>query len=102
MSDVIVYRTWDESMAEMAIGLLRAEGIGARKLSEMPRSVYPVSVDGLGEIKVLVHQDEAEEALEILSARFSEDEADISEEETDFDPDEIDSTDNRDMDGGEN
>ncbi|MHB9028209.1 MAG: putative signal transducing protein [Candidatus Latescibacterota bacterium] len=72
MDDVTVYRTWDESMAEMAIGLLRAEGINAWKVADVPRSVYPVSVDGLGEIEIVVPEDEAQEALDILAVRFSE------------------------------
>lgn len=79
MEDITVYRTWDESMAEMAIDLLRSEGIEARKVSDVPRSVYPLTLDGLGEIEIVVPEDEAQEALEILSARFSEDDMGILE-----------------------
>ena len=71
MGEVTVYRTWEESMADMAVGLLQAEGISARKVSDMPRSVYPVSFDGLGEIEVVVPEDVAQEALDILAVRFS-------------------------------
>lgn len=72
MEETTVYRTWDESMAEMALDLLRSEGLEARKTSDMTRSVYPFTMDGLGEIEILVPEDEAKEALEILAARFSE------------------------------
>jgi hypothetical protein len=92
MDEMIVYRTWDESMAEMALDLLRSEGLEARKTSDMTRSVYPFTMDGLGEIEILVPEDEAQEALEILAARFSEgdltmiDDDEISE--SDFETDE--------------
>ncbi len=80
MSEVTVYRTWEESMASMALDLLHAEGIHARRVSVMPRSVYPVSVDGLGEIEIVVSEDEAQEALDILAVRFSEGEPGFAEE----------------------
>jgi hypothetical protein len=84
MDEVTVYRTWDESMADMAIGLLRAEGINAWKVADVPRSIYPVNVDGLGEIEIVVPEGEAQDALDILAIRFSEGELGFIE---DGDPD---------------
>lgn len=84
MDEVTIYRTWEETMADMAVGLLRAEGIRARKLADMPRSVYPVSVDGLGEIEIVVPENEAQDALDILAVRFSEGDPGLP---TDEDPD---------------
>jgi len=72
MDETTVYRTWDESMAEMAVDLLRSEGIEARRLSDVPRSVYPFTMDGLGEIEIVVPEDDAQDALDIRAARFSE------------------------------
>jgi hypothetical protein len=72
MVETTVYRTWDESFAEMAVDLLRAEGIEARKVADVPRSIYPITMDGLGEIRVVVQEEDAQEALDILAARFSE------------------------------
>lgn len=72
MDETTVYRTWDESLAEMAVDLLRSEGINARKMSDVPRSIYPFTMDGLGEIEVVVPKNDAKEALDILTARFSE------------------------------
>lgn len=80
MHEVTVYRTWDESMAEMALGLLRAEGIEAWKVADVPRSVYPVNVDGLGEIEIVVPEEDAQDALDILAIRFSEGERGFSED----------------------
>lgn len=72
MDDVTVYRTWDEAMADMAAGLLAAEGISARKISPMPRSLFPTTMNGLGEIRIAVPGRDARRAAEILAARFSE------------------------------
>jgi len=72
MDEVTVYRSWDEPLADMAVGLLCAEGLNARKLTGITRSVYPLTFDGLGEIEVRVPFDEANKAEEIIAARFSE------------------------------
>lgn len=91
MEETIVYRTWDESMSDMGLDLLRSEGIEARKVSNVPRSVYPFTMDGLGEILIVVPEDEAQEALEILAARFSEGDMGVHDENEltveDFDTD---------------
>jgi len=81
MDEVTVYRSWDEPMADMAIGLLRAEGLNARKLTDVARSVHPFTFDGLGEIEIRVPADEAEKAADILAARFSENTTPGSNEE---------------------
>ena len=67
-----VYTTCDEPMADMAVGLLRAEGIAAYKRDSGLRSSIAITTDGLGEIKVRVPGKEAERAREILAVRFSE------------------------------
>lgn len=72
MNSITVYRTWDEPMAEMALGLLRAEGIEAVKRDSGLRSSYAITVDGLGEIEIRVSEEDAARAAEILEARFSE------------------------------
>jgi hypothetical protein len=77
MKEITVYRTWDEPTADMAVNLLRAEGLSARKLSDVPRCVYPFTMDGLGEIEIRVPLDEAEKAMEILAVRFSDGEPDM-------------------------
>ena len=73
MDNITVYTTWDEPMADMALGLLRAEGIHALKRTDVARSVHPFTMDGLGEIEIMVPGNEAERAAEIIAARFSVD-----------------------------
>jgi len=69
--ELSVFKTWDEPIADMAVGLLEQEGIAARKVSNMARSVYPFTFDGLGEIQIWVAIEDAEKAKEILEVRFS-------------------------------
>ena len=82
MNEVTVYRTWDEPMADMAIDLLKSEGINAVRIADVPRNVLPCTMDGLGEIEVRVSVEDSEKALEILAVRFSEGEIESCEKET--------------------
>ena len=81
MSETVIYITWDEPVADMATGLLEAEGIIVMRSSEMPRSVLPLSVDGLGEIRLMVAEADASRAREILAARFSSGPVDTPDED---------------------
>ena len=72
MRDVIVFTTWDEPIADMALNFLHDAGIPALKTGEVPRSVMPFTMDGLGEIAIRVPETDIEEALEIIAVRFSE------------------------------
>ena len=72
MEEITVFRTWDEPLADMAVGLLQAEGINAQKFDHGLRGVYAITVDGLGEIEVRVPAEDAERAQGIITVRFSE------------------------------
>ena len=72
MKDVVVYSTWDEPIAVMAVDLLVSEDIPAFKRDSGLRSSIVITMDGLGEIDVLVPEEFAERAKEILAARFSD------------------------------
>ena len=71
MKDITVFRTWEEPMADMAIDLLKAEGINPIKMSEGTRSVFPLTMDGIGKIEIRVSEDDAKKAIELLAVRFS-------------------------------
>ena len=81
MKEVVVYSTWDEPQAAMAEGLLRAEGIRAVKRDSGLRSSLVITMDGLGEIDILVPEDEFERARDILAARFSDEAGNEQDEE---------------------
>ena len=72
MDEVTVFRTYDEPMADMAVDLLKSEGITARKLTNVVKSVLPFTVDGLGIIEIRVPEIDGEKAREIIAVRFSE------------------------------
>ena len=71
MKDITVFKTWEEPMADMAIDLLKAEGINPIKMSAGTRSVFPMTMDGIGTIEIRVPEDDAKKAIEILAVRFS-------------------------------
>ena len=71
MKDITVFKTWDEPIADMAVDLLKTEGINPIKMSEGTRSVFPLTMDGIGKIEILVPEDDAKKAIEILAVRFS-------------------------------
>jgi hypothetical protein len=72
MEEVTVYFTWDEPMADMAVGLLAGAGIHAHKIAQAPRSVYPFTMDGMGIIEVRVSKRDCGRARGIIAARFSD------------------------------
>ncbi len=64
----LLMTTQDEGEAEIVRGLLDAHGIPARVVSDIAHSVYPFTLDGLGEIRVFVPAGSLDEAREVLSA----------------------------------
>ena len=72
MKDITVFRTWEEPIADMAMDFLKKEGINAVKISDVPRSVLPFTVDGLAEIEIRVPEEDVDKAVEIIAVRFSE------------------------------
>ena len=84
MKEITIFRTWEEPIADMAIDFLSSEGISAIKQSEIPRSVMPMTMDGIGEIEIRVPEDDVDRAVEIIAVRFSE--SDISGIAPEHDP----------------
>jgi len=76
VNDVVVFITSDEPLADMAVDLLKNEGIFSYKRGAELRSSLVLTVDGLGKIEVLVEPENEVIAREILAARFSESEPD--------------------------
>ena len=59
--------TWSDGEAALVHNLLGEYGIPSRVVSDFPHTLLPVSVDGLGEIRVYVPTDRYEEAVELLA-----------------------------------
>ena len=66
MSSQVIFRTWSDTEAELVRGLLESYGIPCQVTSQITHSVVPLTVDGLGEIRLLVPDEAVEEAQEIL------------------------------------
>ena len=64
---VIVARAWTDSEASVIKSLLESYSIPCHYSSELPHRIYPVSVEGLGEIRIFVPAAFAQEASQILS-----------------------------------
>ena len=64
---VELLRLWDDGEAELVRSLLETYSIPCRISSQIQHSIWPISVDGLGEIRILVPPDRLEEAKEILA-----------------------------------
>lgn len=62
----MILRTWDDSEAELVRALLESYGIPCWVSSQITHAVYPLTVDGLGEIRVSVPTEASEEALRLL------------------------------------
>ena len=68
----IITTVWNDSEANLVRSLLESYGIPATVSSDVPHSVYPLTVDGLGEIRISVAEDDREEAVRILQAHQAE------------------------------
>ena len=66
--EVEVLRVQGTINAEPILAALRANGIPARTVGEALASVYGLTVDGLGEVAVVVLAEHAEQARELLLA----------------------------------
>lgn len=66
MQSKVIFRTWDDTEAEMIRGLLESYGIPCSVISDITHSVYPLTMDGLGEIRLSVPEEAADEAERIL------------------------------------
>ncbi|RPJ60407.1 MAG: ribonuclease III, partial [Acidobacteria bacterium] len=54
--------------AKVVRGLLEAHGIRSIVSSDIPQSVFPVSIDALGEVRISVREEDADDALRLISS----------------------------------
>ena len=73
MSDfVTIFTTRSSVEADVVRGLLEANGMMAIVSSAMSRSLFPFTVSGLGEVRIAVHPEEADEARRIIDSHRTE------------------------------
>jgi ribonuclease-3 len=63
---VVVFRTWSDIEASIVRGLLEAHGIEVSLASDVPHAVFPLTINGLGEVRVAVSGDDAEMAARVI------------------------------------
>jgi ribonuclease-3 len=62
----VVFRTHSDIEASIVVGLLEAHGIFAAASSDLTHAVFPLSVDGLGEVRISVPASQADAARSII------------------------------------
>jgi ribonuclease-3 len=69
---VVIFRTQSDVEASIVRGLLEANGVLSIVSSPVTHSVFPFTVNELGEVKISVHADEADEARRIIASHREE------------------------------
>ena len=69
---VVIFRTHSDIEAQIVRGLLESHGVMSVVSSDVPHSIFPLSVDGLSEVRIAVHETEAEDAQRIIEAHRTE------------------------------
>ena len=64
---VLLLRTWNDGEAMMIKQLLATYGIPCQVVSDVPHTVLPISVDGLGEVRILVPAERLEESKRLIA-----------------------------------
>ncbi len=67
----VVYRCQNDQLAEQLRLFLKHEGIICQVASDIPHSIFPLTTDGLGEIRISVLSSVAERAKELIDAFLS-------------------------------
>jgi ribonuclease III len=73
MSDlVVIFRTHSDIEASIVRSLLESHGIPSIVSSDVPHSIFPLTVDGLGEVRISVRADAAEDAERVIESHRTE------------------------------
>src|SRR5438552_15431228 len=68
----MIFRTHSDIEAQIVRGPLESHGVMTVVASDVPHSIFPLSVDGLSEVRVSVHAAEAQEAQRIIGSHRTE------------------------------
>jgi len=69
---LVIFRTHSDVEASIVRGLLEANGIPSVVASDVPHNVFPLNVAELGEVRVSVRSEDAEEAQHIIEGHRTE------------------------------
>ena len=65
---VVVFRTSSGLEATIVRGLLESSGIPAIVSSDVPQSIFPLAVAGIGAVRIAVHEEDADEARQVIAS----------------------------------
>ena len=68
----VVFRARSEIEASIGRGLARDPGIGVSMASDIPHAIFPLSISGLGEVRLSVHPDRAGDAQRLIEDHLDE------------------------------
>ena len=63
----VIFRTQSDIEASVVRGLLESHGIQTLLSSDLPHSVFPLTIDGLGEVRLSVRANEAAHAQQLIN-----------------------------------
>ena len=63
---VEVWRAWGEAEIALVQGLLQSNGIDSTIRGESTRLTHPTTLDGLAEVQILVREEDARDATELI------------------------------------
>jgi hypothetical protein len=69
---VEVYEASGDKEAFIVKGLLESNGIWCALESDVPHAVFPLEVDGLGAVRIMVSEEDAERATQLIDSYHEE------------------------------
>jgi ribonuclease III len=69
----VVFRSASDIEARVVRGLLESRGIESMVSSGLPRSIFPLAVDGNADIRIAVRREDAEEAQRLIESHRTDD-----------------------------
>ncbi len=72
MEPVVVFRTSSDIEASVVTALLESHGIRSLRMSGNPQAILPMAVNALGEIRLAVRPDQADEARSVIESHRGE------------------------------
>ena len=66
MKTTVVHRCYSDIEANQIRDILEQSGITCQVASDIPHTVFPVTTDGLGEVRVSVVEKDAERARQLI------------------------------------
>jgi len=69
---VLAHKVWGEPKAQMIKGLLEDFDVPVNLVSHAPPSVYPMVIDGLAEVRVMVRSQDLKRAQQIIADYFEQ------------------------------